>query len=59
MDYYALRIWTTWDVRLNMTREEADDVTFFDNNVQQLKYEVLSEVAKLAFANELTAEKIA
>lgn len=58
MDYYALRIWTAWGVRLNMAREEADDVTFFDNNVQQLKYEVLSEVAKLAFANELTAEKL-
>lgn len=33
-------------------------MTFFDNNVQQLKYEVLSEVAKLAFANTLTAEKL-
>lgn len=33
-------------------------MSFFDNNVQQLKYEVLSEVAKLAFANELSAEKL-
>lgn len=33
-------------------------MSFFDNNVQQLKYEVLSEVAKLAFANALTPEKL-
>ncbi|MDD4716117.1 MAG: 4Fe-4S dicluster domain-containing protein [Oscillospiraceae bacterium] len=33
-------------------------MTYFDNNVQQLKYEVLSEVGKLAFENELTPEKL-
>lgn len=31
---------------------------FFDNDVQQLKHNVLSEIAKLAFDNELTAENI-
>lgn len=33
-------------------------MTFFENDVQQLKYEVLSEVAKLAFHNSLTAENL-
>ncbi|QOX63523.1 4Fe-4S dicluster domain-containing protein [Anoxybacterium hadale] len=31
---------------------------FFDNDVQQLKHDVLREIAKLAFDNELTAENI-
>jgi [FeFe] hydrogenase (group B1/B3) len=33
-------------------------MTYFDNDVQQLKYEVLSEIAKLAFDNSLTAENL-
>ncbi len=33
-------------------------MTYFDNDVQQLKYEVLTEIAKLAFQNELTAENL-
>jgi [FeFe] hydrogenase (group B1/B3) len=34
------------------------NMTYFDNDVQQLKYEVLSEIAKLAFHNSLTAENL-
>ncbi|MDD3172700.1 MAG: 4Fe-4S dicluster domain-containing protein [Herbinix sp.] len=33
-------------------------MTYFDNDVQQLKYEVLSEIAKLAFENSLTTENL-
>ncbi len=33
-------------------------MAYFDNDVQQLKYEVLSEIAKLAFDNSLTAENL-
>ncbi len=33
-------------------------MTYFDNDVQQLKYEVLSETARLAFDNSLTAENL-
>lgn len=33
-------------------------MTYFDNDVQQLKYEVISEIAKLAFNNALTAENL-
>ncbi len=33
-------------------------MTFFENDVQQLKHEVLSEIAKLAYDNLLTAEKL-
>lgn len=33
-------------------------MTYFDNDVQQLKYEVLSEIAKLAFDNSLTVENL-
>jgi hypothetical protein len=39
-------------------RKDVYVMTYFVNDVQQLKYEVFSKIAKLAFDNSLTAENL-